>query len=610
MLGIALGAAAKSGVDTYEKMLEAKRIQQENEARQRQLDEQEAFKKAFEEQNAARYEGGTDTAELLGQALKFDQDQIKQLQGDFAKMTPGQQQRALQGYARAGYANDGYQETLEDIGVYTDPKTGQALATSTYEKVDPSKRALNVYDKMVKSGNLYGMQQAGDLYRNSRDMERLSKFDEFMGELEYDQKLLRTTINDKGLSGVPEGMKNVLKDNGMSAKYVPGKDGHGHLEVTLKDGNVEKFTNARQLEQAFSRAASIELFERMRPFAADPAELADFITKEFNMRMDKRRADQTDRQIGISAGNLDMRRKEFDRGVYESDRDFNRKVKVEDRNFFHDREDAKNLQDYREDSLDLSRTQLERAGAVTRVVGGKVVRFYPATGETVEMPGISPEQVMTPERMLDIAHKNLEIDETLLNMGRGGLNAQQYQELVTDSINTIMETDPSAAKMSTSEIVNKGIELANYQIEAVTGNTSKGQGGGDDVFDDTPTGRALKEAMGAEGEGTQGESQGNAKSKGKQKPVSFEDRIVRAIEIDQERGNGYEFKRLAREAAQKLAPIEAQIDTMKRALAQTGTLKIPDGVRQQMREEMARLEKEAQLYRGVVKQQRSREGFE
>ena len=587
MLGVALGAAAKSGVNTYEKMLEAKRVRQENEARQRQLDEQDAFTKAFEEQNATQYEGGTDTSALVGQALKFDQNQIKQLQGDFAKMTPDQQQQALQAYARAGRANEGYEDTLQDIAVYKDPESGQALATSTYEKVDPSKRALNVYDKMVQSGNVYGMQQAGDLYRNSRDMERMTEFDKTMAELKDDQVRLRTVLNDQGLAGVPDGMKDVFKDYGMKAEFVKGKDGHGSLKVTMPDGTPKIFNTGKELERALVLGGSDVLMQRITPLAADAAEAASFIMNQWSMDQDKIRNRQTDQQIGISAANLGLRREELDLR--------------KDRHAVGDKQ--------WQQTHDQNQDRLDRAGAVTRVVEGKVVRFYPATGEMVEMPGMSPDQVMTPERVLDIAKTNLEIDEKLLNMGRGGLNSQQYQELVSDSINTIMETDPNAARMPTSDIVNKGIELANYQIEATSGNTPKGGSGGGEVLDDTPTGQKLREGNYG-GEGTQGESQGNAKSKGKQKPVSFEDRLVKAIETDRERGNSYEFKRIAREAAEKLAPIDAQIDTMKRALAQTGTLKIPDGVKQQMRQEMARLEKEAKLYRGVVKQQRSREGLE
>ena len=350
MLGIALGAAAKSGVDTYEKMLEAKRIQQENEARQRELDAQAAFKKAFEEQNAAQYQGGTDTAELVGQALKFDQDQIKQLQGDFAKMTPGQQQQALQGYARAGYANDGYQETLEDIGVYKDPKTGEVLATSTYEKIDPSKRALNVYDEMVKSGNIYGMQQAGDLYRNSREMERMQVFDSTMKEFRDDQVRLRTVLNDEGLAGVPNGMKDVLKDYGMKAEFVKGKGGHGSLKITMPDGTPRTFNTGKELEQALSRAGMDVMVERMMPLAADAAEAMSFVIDQFNMKMDERTANQRDKQIGLQAKGLDLRERQFAWEKSVKDQERHQKELENQRQQYLDLKEMRDQEKYRNDT--------------------------------------------------------------------------------------------------------------------------------------------------------------------------------------------------------------------------------------------------------------------
>jgi len=313
MLGIALGAAAKSGVDTYEKILEAKRVKQENEARQRELDRQAAFTKAFEEQQAAQYEGGTETAALLGQALKFDDEQIKQLTGDFAKMPAEQQQVALRAYAKGGYANEGYEDTLKNIGVYKDPESGQALATSNYKTKSKADIARGVYDEMVKTGNMYGIQQASALYNTTRDMERTAEFDKTMAELKEDQVRLRTVLNDQGLAGVPDGMKDVLKDYGMKAEFVKGKNGHGSLKVTMPDGTPKIFNTGKDLERALVLGGSDVLMQRITPLAADAAEAASFIMNQWSMDQDKIRNRQTDRQIGISAGNLGMRRAEFGR---------------------------------------------------------------------------------------------------------------------------------------------------------------------------------------------------------------------------------------------------------------------------------------------------------
>lgn len=394
MLGVALGAAVNSGLDTYSKLQLMERQKMQNDKLKAEQEGEQALQDALKDQTAKDYVGGTATGDVVKQGLNFNDEQKSQLAADFQKMTPEQQQTALRAYSKAGYANEGYGDTLKSIGVYEDPKTGQALATSQYKNRSTSDRIRGAYDQMLASGNTYGINKAAELYKTTREMERTMAFDNAMQELQDTQLAFRSTAAQYGLSGVPEHMKDQLKKAGLKAMFKKGKEG-GALYVETTNGEaVGKFTDPRQVENALKLYTPRFILQKMLPFSANAGEAADIANSMWQQRVQARQLEQGDRQIGIAAMNAQTNRARLDHQMKTDQRDFDRSVFESDRLYNQQGEQFDKELDYKKRGLDsLDSYRQANTSKPVMMSDGSWAMFSPMNGKAVPMPGAPSDYV-------------------------------------------------------------------------------------------------------------------------------------------------------------------------------------------------------------------------
>lgn len=302
--GIALGAAVKSGVNTYTTLQDQAAKDLQMQRVKRQMDDEDGFRRAQSEAAREQYTGGEAVSGVVDRGLNFTEDQKAQLKADFAKMPVDQQQTALRAYANAGYANEG--QDLSKIGVYRGAN-GEILATNQVKEYTPVQRQGLVLDRMMKEGNLYGVERSLQLKQMLRENELKDRFDKFSSKFQDEMAEVQGVIQGKGLSGVPDAVNGKLKAHGMQAEYVPGKAG-GMVVVKQGKNVVGQYTNPDDVMTGIANAQLSLFSQELLPLFGDIGQVTQFLNLQFNARAKEkelalkgRELDIKDREVGIKA---------------------------------------------------------------------------------------------------------------------------------------------------------------------------------------------------------------------------------------------------------------------------------------------------------------------
>lgn len=273
--------------------------QMQNKMLKRRLDQEQQFEEGLSK--ATKDAQGFDVNAAMDQGLKFQEirnddgtvhtvdAQRTALREAMANLTPEQQAEALRAYGQSEMGQ-GAALKLNDVKQYTDAQ-GNVRFNNLGREATQADIYRNLATEMASKGNTYGYKMAVETKKMARLDEIDDKFDKVMAENQDLMKTFHTTLDNYGLSGVPDAFNSKLKPYGMTLESVKGKNGVT-IQAKDKKGNViGSFANKDQLEQGFVGLLGQNLEQRLGTLVPDVKSYMEYRRNAASARKDDADAD-------------------------------------------------------------------------------------------------------------------------------------------------------------------------------------------------------------------------------------------------------------------------------------------------------------------------------
>ena len=270
--GAALGAAFKTGIDTYERLGEEELREMQRSQLRKKIEGEKAYAAALAEETKIRDFSKATQGQAVGQvaesALNFTPEQMAEFKAGLGKLSEEQQQNVLRAYAGTEYVKPAQVgeagaaiPDLANINVYKGAGD-QALATT--EKGELRSQAdiyRGVVQRLAESGNPEQIKTALEMKNLTRQSEIDDKYDALTKWRDQSLFNVKNTIQTKGLSGVPDVINPELKKQGLTAKF---NEKTGAINIVDDKGKVVKaFTDTDSAMKAATAAIGQEWTSRL-----------------------------------------------------------------------------------------------------------------------------------------------------------------------------------------------------------------------------------------------------------------------------------------------------------------------------------------------------------
>lgn len=248
-LGAFLGAAAETGLKTYERLSEEEDRKLRREKFRRELEQEKALDKLY----------GEKLGKVGQEVTTYTPDMTAKEEGYYPEGTAPTQALPA-GRAGANYVSDSDGMALKETkSVYTQK---QALA-------DIAKEAPVVGGR---KGSIEAMQ-----YKSiARASELDDKFDVERERFNTDLALINGTAESQGMKGLAE----LAKKNGLKVEFVEAKNGIGKINVLGPKGDVlQTITSVGEATQALEKAAVQRFQSNAVSLMGSAEKVADYLTK-------------------------------------------------------------------------------------------------------------------------------------------------------------------------------------------------------------------------------------------------------------------------------------------------------------------------------------------
>lgn len=276
-LGIGLGAAAESGIKTYERLTE----QEMRDLQAKKLRKEFADENAFDASVAKNSKAGqSDAGAVFDKGIDYgDADTNKAVKAQLATLPPEQQEVALRSYAGSTADKRTQASALPVEG--EEPATGAPVPKQGIDlaeaKVSPgaershSETMRAVLEDMKKSGNTQGIAKAAAIYKLSREIQAADETDQITKEAQDTYKAF-TAAMAKGPHAVVSELGEKLAEKGVHLRAVTGPKGEEGIAVLGPDGKTERvLTNKAEIVTAANDALMRDTLEQMVRVTGLPA---------------------------------------------------------------------------------------------------------------------------------------------------------------------------------------------------------------------------------------------------------------------------------------------------------------------------------------------------
>lgn len=271
-LGAFLGAAAKSGLDTYERLGEEEFRAMQREKMRREIEQEKKLEEAF-----AKTQGRVGQRDDYGVAIQqasgnqgLDMGQAKALSAQGA--LPGQTQEDIDfERASAQAAAGAMRENAVRQGRVAD------AALPTMEAQEYTQRQANRDFAQAAAGiSRKGYLEALALKKETRQSELDDKFDLERETLNTNLSLINGTAESKGMKGLAE----LASKNGLKVQFVESKSGVGKINVLGPKGDVlQTITSIGEATQALEKAALQKFQTQAASLLGGPAQLLTYLNQ-------------------------------------------------------------------------------------------------------------------------------------------------------------------------------------------------------------------------------------------------------------------------------------------------------------------------------------------
>ena len=302
--GAALGAAATSGLNTYERLGEEELRDMQRKQLKKELADKEAMAGYLAEAAQQKdYTGGSDVKSAIGQATKVygeDADTARTVQGIIANQTPEQQQATLRAYGGAeGAVTPKTQEgalDLSRVGVYKNAK-GESMASNEGTALSTADQYKYATKKATEAGNIAAIEKLTPLKAMMRESDLQDKFDIEKKNLDNTLARIQGTAETGGLKGLYE----AGKKEGLKLNFVEGKNGIGsRIQVLGPKGDVlETVSDVAGATQKLSEAAMQQFMTKSTSLLGSPDKVIAAMQKDKEVAFKGREVDIKGREVDI-----------------------------------------------------------------------------------------------------------------------------------------------------------------------------------------------------------------------------------------------------------------------------------------------------------------------
>lgn len=280
-LGAFAGAAAQSGLSTYERLNEQAFRNLQREQLQKDIVEKEALDTAFRE-SQARVGQQDDYAQAIRTEGFTGTQQARMLsdQGALRDNTP-----EAQAFEKevASSATGALRENAVRQGAIPESK---AALPDLKPTEFTAKQGMDQFVQSAKGISRKGALEAIQLKGVMREDENLTKFEEYKAELPNTLAKIQGTSISTGM----EGVSKLANENGIKNKFVPGKNGVGsRIQLIGPKGDVlETISDLDSATDKLSKAAMQQFYDKSITLLGSPDKVVSAMQGERKIGIEER----------------------------------------------------------------------------------------------------------------------------------------------------------------------------------------------------------------------------------------------------------------------------------------------------------------------------------
>jgi hypothetical protein len=288
--GQALGAAAQSGLSTYERLGEEELRAMQRKQLMKDIAEKEALDKAFRE-SQARVGQTDDYSQAIRTGGNVGTQQAKMLsnQGALAGATP--EDVAFERAAAESAAGALRENAVRQGAVPTDKAALPAMAPTEFTKT----QAMDEYVKRAGQVSRKGALEAIQLKQVVRESDLQDQFAKEQANLNDTLARIQGTAEAGGLKGLYE----AGKKEGLKLNFVEGKNGVGsRINVLGPKGDVlETISDISTATDKLSQAAMQQFMTKSVSLLGSPDKVIAYMQQDKNLKL-------KEKEVGIKADEL------------------------------------------------------------------------------------------------------------------------------------------------------------------------------------------------------------------------------------------------------------------------------------------------------------------
>lgn len=307
-LGVALGAAATSGMNAYERTEEQKLRQLQRSQLEKDIAEKEALDAAWRET-----QGRVGQQDEYGQAIRAgagvgtQQSEMLSKQGALPGSTAADQDfERASAEAAVGAMRENAAYNKAGSTSYAAPAEGERAPQSALPTMKPTEYSSEqgMADYVTKAGQVSrkGTLEALQMEGVMRESTNMRKFDAERKKLDETLGMILGTGESNGLKGLYE----KGKENGLNLSFVEGKNGVGsRINVLGPKGDVlETVSNVNTATEKLSQAAMDQFMKKSVSLLGSPDKVLAYMQGEKKIAIQEREATDKGMYYRAAAGNL------------------------------------------------------------------------------------------------------------------------------------------------------------------------------------------------------------------------------------------------------------------------------------------------------------------